>query len=60
MSSAKTLQLFLLCLCLPWLASCATVVATAGGGMASNLNTAIMNQDDEAVATYTLHTMNAY
>ena len=30
----------------PFLASCATVVATAGSGMAGNLNTAIMNQDD--------------
>ena len=29
--------------------SCATVVATAGGGMAENLNTAILNQDDPAL-----------
>ena len=28
------------------LAACASVVATAGGGMAGNLNTAILNQDD--------------
>jgi hypothetical protein len=27
-------------------AGCATVVATAGGGLAGNLNTAILNQDD--------------
>lgn len=31
------------------LAGCATVVATAGGGMAGNLNTAITNQDDPAL-----------
>lgn len=36
----------MLCLAMPFLASCATVVATAGGGMAENLNAAIMNQDD--------------
>jgi hypothetical protein len=36
----------MLCLATPFLASCATVVATAGGGMAENLNAAIMNQDD--------------
>ncbi len=30
-------------------AACATVVATAGGGMAENLNTAILNQDDPAL-----------
>ena len=30
-------------------AACATVVATAGGGLAGNLNTAIMNQDDPAL-----------
>jgi hypothetical protein len=27
-------------------AGCASVVATAGGGLAGNLNTAILNQDD--------------
>lgn len=31
------------------LSGCATVVATAGGGMAANLNTAILNQDDPAL-----------
>jgi len=36
----------LLCLLLPLLASCAAVVATAGSGVAGNLNSAIMNQDD--------------
>ena len=36
----------LLCLCAPFLSSCATVVATAGSGVAGNLNSAIMNQDD--------------
>ena len=35
-----------LCLAVPFLVSCATVVATAGSGMAGNLNSAIMNQDD--------------
>ena len=29
--------------------ACASVVATAGGGLAGNLNTAIMNQDDPAL-----------
>lgn len=37
---------FAFCLALPFLASCATVVATAGSGMAGSLNSAIMNQDD--------------
>jgi len=46
MPTKRVLLLLLLCLAAPWLASCATVVATAGGGMAANLNTAIMNQDD--------------
>ena len=36
----------LLCLSLPFLAACASVVATAGSGVAGNLNSAIMNQDD--------------
>ena len=36
----------MLCLTAPFLTSCATVVATAGGGIAENLNLAIMNQDD--------------
>ena len=41
----------IVCLCLwvllnPLLSGCASVVATAGGGMAGNLNAAIMNQDD--------------
>lgn len=36
----------LLCMSLPFLAACATVVATAGSGMAGSLNSAIMNQDD--------------
>ena len=36
----------MLCLAAPFLTSCATVVATAGGGIAENLNLAIMNQDD--------------
>ena len=40
------LSILMLCLAAPFLASCATVVATAGGGMAENLNAAIMNQDD--------------
>ena len=42
----KFLVTALLCLPAPFLASCATVVATAGGGMAESLNSAIMNQDD--------------
>jgi hypothetical protein len=37
------LQLFLL---VPLIAGCANMVATAGGGMAENLNSAILNQDD--------------
>lgn len=37
---------FAFCLAVPFLAACATVVATAGGGMAGNLNSAILNQDD--------------
>lgn len=35
-----------LCLSLPFLGACASVVATAGSGVAGNLNSAIMNQDD--------------
>jgi hypothetical protein len=42
----RLLTILMLCLATPFLASCATVVATAGGGMAENLNAAIMNQDD--------------
>jgi len=34
------------CLLAPMMTACATVVATAGSGMAENLNKAIMNQDD--------------
>jgi hypothetical protein len=33
-------------LVLPFLAGCASMMATAGGGLAENLSTAIMNQDD--------------
>lgn len=43
---AKAIPVLLSCLAIPFLASCATVVATAGSGMAGNLNSAIMNQDD--------------
>jgi hypothetical protein len=46
MPLAKALSIMLLTASMPFLASCATVVATAGSGMAGNLNTAIMNQDD--------------
>lgn len=46
MPLAKALSIMLLSTMVPFLASCATVVATAGSGMAGNLNTAIMNQDD--------------
>lgn len=42
----KVFLSLLTCLSAGYLASCATVVATAGGGMAENLSTAILNQDD--------------
>lgn len=37
---------FLALLCAVLLAGCATAIATAGSGLAGNLNTAILNQDD--------------
>jgi hypothetical protein len=37
---------FLVLLCAVLLAGCATAIATAGSGLAGNLNTAILNQDD--------------
>lgn len=43
---AKVFLSLMTCLSAGYLASCATVVATAGGGMAGNLSTAILNQDD--------------
>src|SRR5210317_120537 len=46
MPLAKALSIMLLSTMVPFLASCATVVSTAGSGLAGNLNTAIMNQDD--------------
>lgn len=39
-------RIFIACTALMLLPACATVVATAGSGMAGNLNSAIMNQDD--------------
>ena len=42
----KTILHVIIALSMILLAACATVVATAGGGMAGNLNTAILNQDD--------------
>jgi hypothetical protein len=43
-------QLLLLALAvLPLLQACATVVASAGSGLAGNLTTAMMNQDDPAI-----------
>jgi tetratricopeptide (TPR) repeat protein len=45
----RTIQLVALVWAAVLVSSCATVVATAGGGMAENLNTAILNQDDPAL-----------
>ena len=42
----KTILHIIIALSMILLAACASVVATAGGGMAGNLNTAILNQDD--------------
>ena len=42
----KTILHVIIALSMILLAACATVVATAGGGLAGNLNTAILNQDD--------------
>ena len=39
----------LLALAIPVLAGCASMMATAGSGLAGNLNSAIMNQDDPAL-----------
>ncbi len=39
----------LLALAIPLLAGCASMMATAGSGLAGNLNSAIMNQDDPAL-----------
>jgi hypothetical protein len=46
-SNAVTRGIVLLSLVV--IAGCATVMATAGSGLAGNLNTAIMNQDDPAL-----------
>ena len=48
-TSRILLQAVALVLAAFFMAACATVVATAGGGMAENLNTAILNQDDPAL-----------
>jgi len=42
----KTILHIIIALSMILLAACASVVATAGGGMAGNLNKAILNQDD--------------
>jgi hypothetical protein len=42
----KTSFPFVAVLCIVLLAGCATAIATAGSGLAGNLNTAILNQDD--------------
>ena len=42
----KTILPVIIALMMVLLVGCASVVATAGGGMAGNLNTAILNQDD--------------
>lgn len=47
--TAVTIGLLLPLLAAALLSGCATVVATAGGGMAANLNSAILNQDDPAL-----------
>jgi len=45
----QVLPLALVVLLLPALSACATVVASAGSGLAGNLTTAMMNQDDPAI-----------
>jgi tetratricopeptide (TPR) repeat protein len=45
-SLLKTIFKVILALAVVLTAGCATVVATAGGGLAGNLNKAILNQDD--------------
>jgi hypothetical protein len=45
-SLLKTIFQIILALAVVLTAGCATVVATAGGGLAGNLNKAILNQDD--------------
>jgi hypothetical protein len=46
----KTVVQIISLLAVAWLmAACASMMATAGGGLAGNLNTAIMNQDDPAL-----------
>ncbi len=42
-------RLVLLGLLLPFIQACASVVASAGSGLAGNLTTAMMNQDDPAI-----------
>jgi len=46
MSPLKMTKLIIALLSAILLAGCATAIATAGSGLAGNLNTAIMNQDD--------------
>ena len=48
-SFLKTIHRVILALVAVLTAGCATVVATAGGGLAGNLNKAILNQDDPAL-----------
>jgi hypothetical protein len=45
----KTILYIVFALTTVLVAGCASVMATAGGGLAGNLNTAIMNQDDPAL-----------
>jgi hypothetical protein len=45
----KTVIQCLAALAIPLIAGCASVMATAGSGLAGNLNGAIMNQDDPAL-----------
>ena len=42
----KRFRALLVCMAMVCLPACATVVATAGSGVAGNLNSAILNQDD--------------
>jgi len=49
-SEVKSAQQIICLLVVAWLAAgCASMVATAGSGLAENLNTAILNQDDPAL-----------
>mgnify|MGYP001825797574 CR=1 FL=1 len=46
MNSMSIFRVLLIMMTTMWLVACASMVATAGSGLAGNLNAAIMNQDD--------------